>query len=86
MQVVSSNEPLNVLFLCTGNSARSQMAAGFLRSFDPGLEVSSAGTDPDSRVNPNRPRGADAPNLSILQGAQQLDLHRGARFAYFVQK
>jgi arsenate reductase len=28
------------------------MAEGFLRSFDPGLEVSSAGTNPAAKVNP----------------------------------
>jgi len=34
-----------VLFLCSHNSARSQMAEGFLRSFAGGrLEVASAGT------------------------------------------
>ena len=41
-----------VLILCTGNSARSQMAAGFLKSFDHRLEVLSAGTHPADRVNP----------------------------------
>ena len=41
-----------VLVLCTGNSARSQMAEGFLRSFDAGLEVYSAGTCPAERVHP----------------------------------
>ncbi len=41
-----------VLVLCTGNSARSQMTEGFLRSFDSRLEVYSAGTNPSPRVNP----------------------------------
>jgi arsenate reductase len=40
-----------ILVLCTGNSCRSQMAEGFLRSFDPSLEVYSAGTEPASRVS-----------------------------------
>ncbi len=41
-----------VLFLCTGNSCRSQMAEGFLRAFDKdAYEAHSAGTSP-SAVNP----------------------------------
>ncbi len=43
---------MKVLILCTGNSCRSQMAEGFLKSFDPELEVFSAGTNPSSRVHP----------------------------------
>lgn len=42
----------SILILCTGNSCRSQMAEGFLKSFDPSLEVYSAGTDPSSQVHP----------------------------------
>ena len=41
-----------ILILCTGNSCRSQMAEGFLRSLDSGLEVFSAGTSPAARVHP----------------------------------
>ena len=41
-----------ILVLCTGNSCRSQMAEGFLRSFDPDLEVHSAGTFPAERTHP----------------------------------
>jgi arsenate reductase len=40
-----------ILVLCTGNSCRSQMAEGFLRSFDKELEVHSAGTYPALKVN-----------------------------------
>ncbi len=35
---------MKVLILCTGNSCRSQMAHGFLQSFDEGIDVFSAGT------------------------------------------
>ncbi|MFZ1332302.1 MAG: arsenate reductase ArsC [Flavobacteriales bacterium] len=42
----------SVLVLCTGNSCRSQMAHGFLKAFDPELEVVSAGTEPAKAVHP----------------------------------
>ncbi|OFY46878.1 MAG: protein tyrosine phosphatase [Bacteroidetes bacterium GWF2_49_14] len=42
---------MRVLVLCTGNSCRSQMAQGFLKSFHPDWEVLSAGTKPAERVN-----------------------------------
>jgi arsenate reductase len=44
--------PTRILILCTGNSARSQMAEGFLKSLDPNLEVYSAGTQPSVHINP----------------------------------
>jgi arsenate reductase (thioredoxin) len=43
---------MKILILCTGNSCRSQMAQGFLKSFDNRIEVHSAGTFPTSTVNP----------------------------------
>ena len=42
---------MKILILCTGNSCRSQMAQGFLKSFDDKIEVESAGTQPASKVN-----------------------------------
>ena len=43
---------MRILILCTGNSCRSQMAHGFLQSFDNTLEICSAGTQPAEHVNP----------------------------------
>lgn len=43
---------MKILVLCTGNSCRSQMAHGFLKSFDSSLEVYSGGTNPADKVNP----------------------------------
>ena len=42
---------MKVLILCTGNSCRSQMAHGFLKSFAPSWTVESAGTKPGGKVN-----------------------------------
>jgi arsenate reductase len=42
-----------ILFLCTGNTCRSQMAEGFARAFwGERFEVHSAGTEPGERVDP----------------------------------
>ncbi|MDE3154965.1 MAG: arsenate reductase ArsC [Acidobacteriota bacterium] len=46
-------QPLRVLFLCTGNSARSQMAEALLRHESKGrIEVHSAGTEPQPEIHP----------------------------------
>lgn len=42
---------MKVLILCTGNSCRSQMAHGILKSLDSELSVFSAGTRPVEKVN-----------------------------------
>ena len=44
---------LRVLFLCTGNPARSQMAEALLRSISHAhIEVASAGSDPRPEIDP----------------------------------
>lgn len=46
------SDRIKVMFVCTGNSARSQMAEGFARHFGQGrIEAYSAGLEP-SRLNP----------------------------------
>jgi len=67
-----------VLFLCTGNSARSQMAEGWLRHLSAGrVEAASAGTEPRGlhplAVRVMAERGVDisrqrSKHLSELQG------------------
>ena len=56
---------MRVLILCTGNSCRSQMAHGFLQSFDKDWEVHSAGTKPAARVNPKAIEVMDEVGIDI---------------------
>lgn len=42
---------MKILILCTGNSCRSQMAEGFLSTYE-GVEAHSAGTAPSDQVHP----------------------------------
>jgi protein-tyrosine-phosphatase len=51
--MTADQSPLRVLFLCTGNSARSQMAEALLRQLSKNrVEVFSAGTAPRPEVHP----------------------------------
>lgn len=43
---------LSVLFVCVHNAGRSQMAAGWLRTLNPNIEVRSAGSLPAHEINP----------------------------------
>ena len=54
-------EPYNVLFLCTGNSARSVMAEAILNKLDAGkFRAYSAGSQPKGQVHPE--------TIRLLQG------------------
>ncbi len=54
-----------ILFLCTGNSCRSQMAEGFARELAPeGVVVHSAGIEPQG-VNPRARAAMDEAGIDI---------------------
>jgi len=67
-EITPAAEKKRILVLCTGNSARSQMAAGFLKSFDNRLDVYSAGTQPAARINPHAVAAMKEVGLDISTG------------------
>jgi arsenate reductase len=60
-----------ILILCTGNSCRSQMAEGFLKSIDNNLEVYSAGTKPAEKVNPFAVKAMKEIGIDISNGVAE---------------
>jgi arsenate reductase len=75
----------SILILCTGNSCRSQMAEGFLKSFDSELEVFSAGTIPAEKVNPNSVIVMDEVDIDISsQYPQDVDEFIDQPFDYVI--
>ena len=43
---------MKIIVICTGNTCRSQIAEGLLKNKYPDFEIQSAGTHPESVVNP----------------------------------
>jgi arsenate reductase len=63
--IPSSNSKLNVLFLCTGNSCRSQMAEGWARKLQGNtVNAYSAGVEPHG-MNPRAIRVMDEAGVDI---------------------
>lgn len=58
---------MKVLILCTGNSCRSQMAHGFLQSFDQNITVCSAGTKAAGKLNEGAVRAMAEAGIDISQ-------------------
>jgi len=76
---------MKILILCTGNSCRSQMAEGFLKSFDPTLEVFSAGTNPSSQVHPKAVQVMAEAGVDISDGVpENVDKYLDQSFDYVI--
>lgn len=71
-----------VLFLCTGNSARSQMAEGLVNHFlGAEWEAFSAGTAPAGYVHPMAVRAMAELGIDIsMQESKSVDVFRGMDF------
>ena len=79
-------EKTRVLFLCTGNSARSQMAEAFLKKYaGDRFEVHSAGLEPKG-INPYTVRVMEEIGIS-LEGQRSKDLREylgNTHFGFFI--
>ena len=74
-----------ILILCTGNSCRSQMAEGLLKSFDENLEVYSAGTNPAKRANPYAIKAMNEVGIDISNGIpENVDKYLSQSFDYVI--
>lgn len=82
---IPSGQPRRVLFLCTENSARSQMAEGLLRHLGGDrLQVFSAGTAP-TRIHPNAIRVMAEKGIDIqAQRSKSVDEFQDRQFDYVI--
>jgi len=76
---------MKVLILCTGNSCRSQMAHGYLQSFDPGITVRSAGTEASGKLNPRAVAVMKEAGIDISHHtSDSVDLYLGEEWDYVI--
>lgn len=76
---------MKILILCTGNTCRSQMAEGFLKSFDPILDVYSAGTKAEGKVNPNAIAVMREMGIDLSKNKpKSVDLYLNKHFDYVI--
>ncbi len=76
---------MKVLILCTGNSCRSQMAEGFLRTLKPQFELFSAGTKPAEVVNPNAVKVMQELGIDISSNyPKNVDIYLNDEFDYVI--
>jgi arsenate reductase len=76
---------MKVLILCTGNSCRSQMAHGFLQSFDKKLTVCSAGTEASGKLNEKAVAVMKEIGIDISHHtSDSVDLYLGEEWDYVI--
>jgi arsenate reductase (thioredoxin) len=76
---------MKILILCTGNSCRSQMAHGFLESFDKRLTVRSAGTEASGSLNAKAVAVMKEAGIDISHHtSDSVDLYLGEEWNYVI--
>ncbi len=79
---MSNQKRAQVLILCTGNSARSQMAEGLVNHYlGERFEAQSAGTEPAARVHPEAIAALQELGIDISQALpKSVEVFRGVPF------
>lgn len=76
---------MKILILCTGNSCRSQMAHGFMQSFNKDLFVRSAGTEASGKLNPNAVKAMKEIGIDISHHTSDpVDQYLGDEWDYVI--
>ncbi len=76
---------MKILILCTGNSCRSQMAHGFLQSFDKSLIVRSAGTEVSGKLNEKAVAAMKEVGIDISHHtSDSVDMYLGEEWDYVI--
>ncbi len=82
---IQISEVKRILILCTGNSCRSQMAEGILKSLDDSLDVYSAGTRPAEHVHPRAVEVMKEIGIDISgEAPKHVDRFLGQSFDYVI--
>ncbi|MFO7923068.1 MAG: arsenate reductase ArsC [Bacteroidales bacterium] len=76
---------MKILIICTGNSCRSQMAHGFMESFDKRLTVRSAGTEASGQLNRKAVEVMKDKGIDISQHtSDSVDKYLGEEWDYVI--
>ncbi len=76
---------MKILILCTGNSCRSQMAHGFLQSFDNNIIIRSAGTEASGKLNQQAVKAMAEIEIDISQHtSDSVDLYLDQEWDYVI--
>ncbi|NCC09695.1 MAG: arsenate reductase ArsC [Bacteroidia bacterium] len=76
---------MKILILCTGNSCRSQMAHGFLQSFDKEITVRSAGTQASGKLHAGAVKAMAEAGIDISHHtSESVDKYLGESWDYVI--
>jgi arsenate reductase len=76
---------MKILILCTGNSCRSQMAHGFMQSFDNRMTVCSAGTQAAGKLNEGAVAAMQEVGINISNHtSDQVEQYIGQEWDYVI--